>query len=101
MELSGEGGRDWICDVCGEEGTGEAWRCTEDKRWGRGGRCDYDVCSGCRQEYKVSRWKWTGEAQACFRWTLPRTLAIREQDWRLRKTRRQQVTQLKTTTLSK
>ena len=55
MELSGEGGRGWTCDVCGESRTGEAWRCQEDKRRGRGGRCDYDVCSGCRQEYKVSR----------------------------------------------
>ena len=23
--------------------------------WGRAGKCNYDVCDGCRQEYKVSR----------------------------------------------
>ena len=53
LELSGED-RPWTCDVCGEGRSEEGWRCQEDKRWGRGGECDYDVCSGCRQEYKVS-----------------------------------------------
>jgi hypothetical protein len=54
LELSGEDKGGWRCDVCGEGRSEEGWRCEEDKRWGRGGECDYDVCSGCRQEYKVS-----------------------------------------------
>ena len=53
LEPSGEEEGDWICDVCNESRTGEAWRCQEDKTRGRGGRCDYDVCSGCRLKYKV------------------------------------------------
>ena len=54
LELSRGYMGDWTCDVCGEGGSKEGWRCQEDKRWGRGGECDFDVCSGCRQEYKVS-----------------------------------------------
>ena len=54
LELSGEDKGGWTCDVCGEGRSEEGWRCEEDKRLGRGGECDYDVCSGCRQEYKVS-----------------------------------------------
>ena len=45
----------WLCDLCGEkrEGTVAAWRCSEDKRQGRGGSCDYDVCTECVHRYKV------------------------------------------------
>ena len=39
----------WICDGCKiAYNIGEiAWRCKEDKRWGQGGKCNYDVCFWC------------------------------------------------------
>ena len=41
------GGSGWSCDLCGESKAEAAWRCGEDRRWGRGGGCDYDVCQDC------------------------------------------------------
>ena len=47
------GDADWICDLCGGDKAGTVWRCSQDKRWGQGGGCDYDVCTGCALEYQV------------------------------------------------
>ena len=46
----------WWCDLCGEERerTEAAWRCSEDRRQGRGGSCDYDVCTDCVHRQQVS-----------------------------------------------
>ena len=45
----------WKCDLCGlsKSKTVAAWTCGEDRRWGRGGACDYDVCSACMDSYQV------------------------------------------------
>ena len=90
LELSGEDKGGWRCDVCGEGRSEEGWRCQEDKRWGRGGECDYDVCSGCRQEYKVSGGgREEEEVGGYSRSTLNRSQTRRT--WRLRNRRRPQV----------
>ena len=34
-------------------GQGGAWRCDKDKRWRRGGTCDFDVCVTCMAKYQV------------------------------------------------
>ena len=73
LELSGEGKGYWACDVCGEAGREEGWRCQEHVIWGRGGECDYDVCSGCRQEYKVSGGRREEEVGGYSRLTLHQT----------------------------
>ena len=41
--------------MCGKRkaGTEGGWRCSQDKRWGQGGGCDYDVCTGCVKEHEV------------------------------------------------
>ena len=46
----------WWCDLCEEERerTEAAWRCSEDKRQGRGGSCDFDVCTSCVHRHQVS-----------------------------------------------
>ena len=54
LELSREYKGDWVCDVCGKERNEEGWRCPEHMIWVREGKCNYDVCDGCRQAYKVS-----------------------------------------------
>ena len=54
--LGGETGEfGWTCDLCGESKAKneKPWKCEENKMWGRGGSCDYDVCSACMDKYKV------------------------------------------------
>jgi hypothetical protein len=61
----------WLCDLCGEHKPGEeaAWRCGEDRRWGRGGGCDYDVCQGCLDTHTAaaSRLPHPGDPIPCSR----------------------------------
>ena len=57
MELSdGSENQLWNCDLCGRHSVDgekvQAWRCLQDIR--SGGGCDFDICTRCIEEYKVS-----------------------------------------------
>ena len=37
-----------------EKWTDVVWRCTEDKRRKKTGKCDFDCCNHCMEKYTVS-----------------------------------------------
>ena len=68
----------WWCDLCGEERerTEAAWRCSEDWRQGRGGSCDFDVCTDCVYRHQEEE----EEAALCALTGAASSLQVQEQE---------------------